>query len=149
MAVALIACVLIVQFESLLRAWSVVVAVPFTIAPALLALSLTGQGLSTPALMGMVIAAGISVNNVILILAQASTMQSLIKALKDRLPALAISTATTAVGALPLVLLSGSENLAAVGMVVLVSVISSLIFSLTAIPAVGQLTKRSTRRAHG
>lgn len=147
-ALALIVCVLVVQFESIARSMVVVMTVPFAMAPSLVALWLLGWGMTTPALMGMVVAAGIAVNNVILILARGGRASELLGAVRKRLPAMVISTATTAVGALPLIVISESDNLAAVGVVVFVSVLSSLLVSVTLLPAASHIRWRRLLRAH-
>lgn len=109
----LIALILVVQFNSLRYSLFVILVPPFSLAGLLIGLTLTGQTLSFPSLMGFITLAGIVVNNGIILIDAAERFQTtmsrreaMVEACVSRLRPILMTTITTVVGIFPLIFAS-------------------------------------------
>jgi len=115
----LILCVLLFQFEAVWPAAVVMLQIPLSFVLPLLVLRLAGLPLSVPAMVGLLLTAGITVNNAILVLDAAGaragrrggalSVTRLYHALGKRLRAIFLASLTTVLGVVPLVL-AGRAN---------------------------------------
>lgn len=112
LALLLVYMILAAQFESLVHPFTILVAVPLALVGAVLALMLTGQGLNTMSLIGVVILVGIVVNDAIVKVdfinqarARGSDLRSaILSAGEVRLRPIIMTTVTTVLGLLPMAL---------------------------------------------
>lgn len=135
LSILLVYMILASQFESLLQPFIIMMSVPFALTGAFLGLFFTGKPLSLPAFIGLIVLAGIVVNNAIVLIDFINQQRksgvkrklAIISAGKTRLRPILMTTLTTVLGLTPLALGlgEGSEIQAPMG----VSVIGGLIFS--------------------
>ncbi len=112
LAVLLVYMILAAQFESFVHPFTILMAVPLALVGAVLALALTGQGLNTMSLIGVVILVGIVVNDAIVKVDFINQARSRGLALRDaileagqvRLRPIVMTTVTTVLGLLPMAL---------------------------------------------
>jgi hydrophobic/amphiphilic exporter-1 (mainly G- bacteria), HAE1 family len=112
LALFLVYMILAAQFESFLRPFTILTAVPLALIGAFLALGLAGQGLNTMSLIGIVILVGIVVNDAIVkvdFIVQArergtGLRESILEAGRIRLRPILMTTATTVLGLTPMAL---------------------------------------------
>ena len=112
LAVLLVYMILAAQFESFAHPFTILVAVPLALVGAVLALVLTGQGLNTMSLIGVVILVGIVVNDAIVkvdFINQARARgvplrEAILEAGEVRLRPIVMTTITTVLGLLPMAL---------------------------------------------
>jgi HAE1 family hydrophobic/amphiphilic exporter-1 len=112
LAMALVYMILAAQFESFLHPGTILAAVPLALIGALLALLVTGHGLNTMSLIGIVILIGIAVNDAIVkvdFIVQArtrgaSTRAAILEAGRVRLRPILMTTITTVLGLTPMAL---------------------------------------------
>ena len=104
--------ILAAQFESFVHPFTILMAVPLALVGAVLALALTGQGLNTMSLIGVVILVGIVVNDAIVkvdFINQArargrNLRDAILEAGEVRLRPIVMTTVTTVLGLLPMAL---------------------------------------------
>jgi CzcA family heavy metal efflux pump len=117
LAIFLVFVVLSVQYESFVNPFVIILTIPLSLIGVGLALWITGSTMSAPVLLGVILLAGIVVNNAILLVdfAQhrrheqgASLEEAAIEAGATRLRPILMTTLTTAFGMLPLALGIGS-----------------------------------------
>ncbi len=109
-AVYLVFAVMAVQFESLRFSFVVMISVPFSVTGAFMGLYLTGNSISVTSLLGLVMLAGIVVNNAIVLIDHAqmvkadglSTFDALVEAGRARIRPILMSSLTTIVGLVPM-----------------------------------------------
>jgi len=136
LALFLVFVVMAVQYESLRNPMVIMLSVPFAAIGVAIGINMTDLPLSVPVWLGMIMLAGIVVNNAIILVeyieilrAQGmESMQALVEAAKTRLRPILMTTLTTAVGMLPLALGlgEGAEMLQPLA----ISIVSGLIFSM-------------------
>ena len=110
LALVLVYMILAAQFESFVHPFTILMAVPLSLVGALLALLLTGQGLNTMSLIGVVILVGIVVNDAIVkvdFINQArrsglALRAAILEAGRVRLRPIVMTTVTTVLGLLPM-----------------------------------------------
>ena len=112
MALALIVLVLFMCFGWPMHAWLVLANLPFSLIGGILAIAITGIGLSLGALVGLVTVFGISARNAILLLAHYEELVSVegcawdiatvLRGAQERLIPILMTAAVTALGLLPL-----------------------------------------------
>ena len=108
-AVYLVFAVMAIQFESVIFSLVVLFSIPFSLTGAFLALYITGSSISMTSLIGLVMLAGIVVNNAIVLVDYAGTLrregmevhEALVTAGKRRLRPILMSSLTTIVGLIP------------------------------------------------
>jgi CzcA family heavy metal efflux pump len=112
MAMALIVLVLFMCFRWPMHAWLVLANLPFSLIGGVLAIAVTGIGLSLGAMVGLVTVFGVSARNAILLLAHYEelvtaegcvwNMETIIRGAQERLIPILMTAAVTALGLLPL-----------------------------------------------
>jgi CzcA family heavy metal efflux pump len=112
MAMALIVLVLFMCFRWQMHAWLVLANLPFSLIGGILAIAITGIGLSLGAMVGLVTVFGVSARNAILLLAHYEelviaegcdwSMNTIIRGAQERLIPILMTAAVTALGLLPL-----------------------------------------------
>ncbi|MGH7543471.1 MAG: efflux RND transporter permease subunit [Gemmatimonadota bacterium] len=152
LALFLIYMILAAQFESLVLPVVVLLAVPLSLIGALLLLALTGNGLDTMSLIGIVVLAGIAVNNAILMVdfirqAQADGLppRAAIEAAgRARLRPIVMTSSTTILGLLPMAvgLGSGAELRAPLAIAVIGGMATSTVLVLVVVPVFYQWIAR-------
>jgi multidrug efflux pump subunit AcrB len=136
LALFLVFVVMAVQYESLRNPIVIMLSVPFAAIGVAIGIKLVGLPLSVPVWLGMIMLAGIVVNNAIIMVEYIEIlrdqgmdrMTALIEAAKTRLRPILMTTLTTVVGMLPLALGlgEGAEMLQPLA----ISIVSGLIFSM-------------------
>jgi multidrug efflux pump subunit AcrB len=112
LAVFLVFVVMAVQYESATNPLVILVSIPFALVGVALALRLSGTPLSAPVLLGVILLAGIVVNNAILLVEYVElarerglqAAQAVVEAGAVRLRPILMTTTTTVLGMLPLAL---------------------------------------------
>jgi HAE1 family hydrophobic/amphiphilic exporter-1 len=155
-SIALVFLLLAAQFESLLMAIIVMMAVPFAMSGAFLAMFVAGVALSMTSFLGLIMLVGIVVNNSILLVefirhneAELGKTEALVLAGKLRLRPILMTSATTCFGMIPLSLGigEGGEMLAPMGISIIGGLTASTAITLILIPAVYSIVdERKTRR---
>ncbi|MBO4992363.1 MAG: efflux RND transporter permease subunit, partial [Firmicutes bacterium] len=142
-AILLVYMLLAAQFESLVLPLIVMMAVPFAMSGAFLALFFTGMRLSIISFTSLVILIGIVVNNSILLVEfikiNSETMgrdEAIVEAGRTRLRPILMTTLTTIVGMIPmsLGLGDGGEILAPMGVSIMGGLVGSTIGALVLVP---------------
>jgi HAE1 family hydrophobic/amphiphilic exporter-1 len=152
LSVFLVLVVMAVQFESLSQPLLVLLAVPMAGAGALPALLLTGNGFDVMSGIGLVILAGISVNNAIVLVTTANQRRdageapdlAISAAAKERLRPILMTTTTTILGLAPLAIGwgEGAELRVPLAIAVMGGLLSSTVLVLIALPSVLRLVSR-------
>jgi len=156
MAFALIIGILLVymvmasQFESLVYPFVAMFEIPLAFIGVGLALFITGQPLSLPAFMGVIMLAGIIVNNAIVLIDYvnqlrargADVFEALIEGGVTRLRPILITSLTTVLGMLPMALSrqEGSEMMRPMAIAVIGGLVVSTFLTLVVIPVAYSLT---------
>jgi multidrug efflux pump subunit AcrB len=157
LALFLVFVVMAVQYESLRNPFVILLGVPFAVIGVGLGLLLTGLPLSMPIWLGMIMLAGIVVNNAIILveyvdIARSNGMETdaaIIEAGRLRLRPILMTTLTTVVGMAPLALGwgEGAEMLQPLAVALISGLSMSLLVTLLLIPLLYRLTHRSTAAA--
>ncbi|MEL7655092.1 MAG: efflux RND transporter permease subunit, partial [Bacillota bacterium] len=144
LSVLLIYMILASQFESLLQPFIIMLAIPFALTGAFLALFLTGTPLSLVAFLGIIMLSGIVVNNSILLidfinknkLVYSTREEAILNAGRFRIRPIVMTMLTTSLGLLPLSfgIGSGGELQAPMGITVIGGLIFSTIITLVIVP---------------
>jgi hydrophobic/amphiphilic exporter-1 (mainly G- bacteria), HAE1 family len=152
LAVFMVYLVMASQFESLLHPFVILFSVPFAAVGVTLVLWATGTTISIVVLIGVILLAGIVVNNAIVLIdytnqlraAGAAKLDALRQAGRIRLRPILMTTATTVLGLLPMALGlgEGSELRAPMAITVVGGLLSSTLLTLLLIPAVYALLDR-------
>lgn len=166
-AIMLVYTVLAIQFNSYSQPIIIMLAIPPTIVGVVLGLLLTGQPLSPMVALGVIILAGIVVNNSILLVDYINQHKEenwdrtmvVIAAGKERLRPILMTTLTTVLGMIPLALGlgDGATLQQPIGIVTIFGLSVSTVFTLVFIPVVytlfddcanylNRLSKRATRK---
>ena len=144
-AVLVVLLVLAAQFESFMSALVVVLTVPFGLAAAIYALSLSGTSINIYSQIGLVMLVGLMAKNGILVVEFADQLRDAGKSVREavhdaamvRLRPIMMTMISTVLGGLPLVLGSGAgaEARAAIGWVVFGGLGFATVFTLFLTPA--------------
>jgi len=157
LALLLVYMILAAQFESFVHPATILIAVPLALVGAILGLFVTGEGLNTLSLIGMVILVGIVVNDAIVkvefvIQARArgaSIRDAVLEAGRVRLRPIIMTTVTTVLGLLPMAL--GIGRGADLRSPLAISVIGGLLLAtaltLIVIPVVFSLVEETRLKA--
>jgi multidrug efflux pump subunit AcrB len=156
LAVFLVFVVLAVQYESLVDPLVILVSVPLALIGVAAALLITGTPMSAPVLLGVILLAGIVVNNAILLVEYVelgrrdglSVQDAVVEAGVVRLRPILMSTLTTVLGMLPLSLGmgEGTELMQPLALAVVGGLIVSTVLTLLVIPAVYLLAHGAAAR---
>ncbi|KPU45133.1 swarming motility protein SwrC [Oxobacter pfennigii] len=144
LALIIVYMVIASQFESLLNPFIIMLSVPFSFSGGALALALTRRSLSVPAFIGVIMLAGIVVNNAIVLIDYIITRRkrgedrrtAVINAGPIRLRPILMTTLTTILGLMPMALGigEGAETMAPMGTVVIGGLTLSTLLTLVFIP---------------
>jgi HAE1 family hydrophobic/amphiphilic exporter-1 len=156
LALVLVYMILAAQFESFVHPMTVLVSVPLGVIGAVAALLLTGHGLNTMSLIGLVILIGIADNDAIVkvdFINQArarglSLRDALLEAGRARLRPIVMTSVTTVFGLLPMAfgLGAGSDLRAPLAVTVIGGVIVATALTLIVVPVVYQTVERVRQR---
>ena len=146
LAIFLVFVVMAVQYESLVNPFVILLAIPMSLVGVGFALWATGTPLSAPALLGVILLAGIVVNNAILLVEYAEQTrartgagrpQAVVEAGAVRLRPILMTTLTTACGMLPLALGlgEGSELMQPLAIAVVGGLSVSMLLTLFVVPS--------------
>ncbi|MDH5182640.1 MAG: efflux RND transporter permease subunit [Gammaproteobacteria bacterium] len=146
LALFLVLVVMAVQYESLRNPLIILVSIPFSVIGVGLILQNMAMPISMPVWLGLIMLAGIVVNNAIVLLEyvelvkpeSASIADALLEAVRLRLRPILMTTLTTIVGMLPLALAlsEGSEILRPLAITIISGLGFSLLVSLILIPVI-------------
>ncbi|MCF7991644.1 MAG: efflux RND transporter permease subunit [Thiohalocapsa sp.] len=146
LAMFLVLVVMAVQYESLRNPVIIMLSVPFALIGVVLGLDWTGTPLSMPVWLGLIMLAGIVVNNAIVLVEfielrrreGSDKVSAILEAARLRLRPILMTTLTTVVGMLPLALAvgEGSEMLQPLAIVIVFGLGFSMLVSLLLVPMV-------------
>lgn len=152
LAVFLVYLVMASQFESLLHPFIILFSIPLALVGAILALYLTGTTLSVVVFIGLILLAGIVVNNAIVLIDLINQMrrkgtekiEAIMEGGKSRLRPILMTTLTTTLGLLPLAIGfgDGAELRAPMGITVIGGLLVSTLLTLVVIPVMYAIMDR-------
>lgn len=145
LGIILVYLVMAAQFESFVDPFVIIFSIPFAITGVLLGLLISGNTLSVPAFLGMIILVGIVVNNAIVLVDytkfilnrdKLSVEQALVTAGGHRLRPILMTATTTIGGMVPLAMMSGEghEMFNPMGVAVVFGLAVSTLVTLILIP---------------
>lgn len=145
-AILLIYLILAAQFESLVHPFTILFSVPLSLIGIVVALRLTGQFFSLPAMIGTLILVGTSVSNAIILIDYVNILrqrgidreEAILEAGKRRLRPILMTAITTVTGILPMAFGfgSGTELYQPLAIVIVGGLISSTPLTLLFIPTI-------------
>ncbi|MGP1569906.1 MAG: efflux RND transporter permease subunit [Eubacteriales bacterium] len=147
-AIALVYLILAAQFESITLPFIVMMSIPFAMSGAFFAMFVTNTKLSMVSFLGLIMLAGIVVNNAILLVefikqneSNMDRTKALIEAGKLRLRPILMSSGTTVIGMIPLALGlgNGGESLAPLGVSIIGGLTASTLVTLVLIPVLYEI----------
>jgi len=146
------------QFESLIHPFIVMFEMPLAFIGIGLALFVTGQSLSLPSFMGIIMLAGIVVNNAIVLIDYVNQLRkngmskfdALVEGGTTRLRPILITSLTTMLGMLPMALSrqEGSEMMRPMAIAVIGGLLVSTLLTLVVIPVIYSLVEKFSKRAY-
>lgn len=146
LAIFLVYMVMAIQFESLINPLIIMFSVPVAYSGSLIGLAITNKALSVPAFIGVIMLAGIVVNNAIVLVDYINTLrergldkeEAIIKAGPIRLRPILMTTLTTILAMIPLALGigEGAEAMAPMAIVVMFGLTTSTLLTLLIVPVV-------------
>ena len=152
LAVFLVYLVMASQFESLLHPFIILFTIPLALVGAILALYLTGTTISVVVFIGLILLAGIVVNNAIVLIDMINQMrhrgmdklEAIREGGKSRLRPILMTTLTTTLALLPLAIGfgDGAELRAPMGITVIGGLMVSTLLTLIVIPVMYNLMDR-------
>ncbi|UJF20772.1 efflux RND transporter permease subunit [Shewanella sp. OMA3-2] len=154
LAIFLVYLVMASQFESLLHPLLILIAVPMAVAGSILGLFITNTHLSIVVFIGLIMLAGIVVNNAIVLVDRINQLRregiekisAIEQAAKSRLRPILMTTLTTALGLLPMAIGmgDGSEIRAPMAITVIFGLLVSTFLTLLVIPCLYALFDQKT-----
>jgi HAE1 family hydrophobic/amphiphilic exporter-1 len=162
LAIFLVYMVLASQFESFIHPFVILFSIPLAMIGAVWALYITGTQISVVVFIGLIMLAGIVVNNAIVLIDRIKQLQakgvslneSIVRAGKTRLRPIIMTTITTVLGLLPMVITlfgdqsAGAEIRAPMAITVIGGLIVSTFLTLIVVPIVYSLfTKESSNKS--
>jgi HAE1 family hydrophobic/amphiphilic exporter-1 len=158
LAVFLVYLVMASQFESLLHPFVILFSIPLAVVGAVIGLKAFGMPLSVIAGIGIIMLAGIVVNNAIVLIDRVNQLRgegvskfnALVEGSRSRLRAITMTTVTTLVGFVPLAigLGDGAEIRQPMAVTVIAGLTVSTILTLIVIPVVYMLMDRKPDSAY-
>jgi len=152
LAIFLVYLVMASQFESLLHPLLILIAVPMAVAGSIIGLFITGTHLSVVVFIGLIMLAGIVVNNAIVLVDRINQLRqegmdkltAINQAAQSRLRPIMMTTLTTTLGLLPMAIGigDGSEVRAPMAITVIFGLSMSTLLTLLVIPALYALFDR-------
>ena len=156
LAILLVYMIMASQFESLIYPFIVMFEIPLAFIGIGPALFITGQTLSLPSFMGIIILAGIVVNNAIVLVDYVNQLRkkgidmfgALIEGGITRLRPILITSLTTIFGMLPMALSQqeGSEMMKPMAVAVIAGLLVSTILTLVVIPVIYSIVENISRQ---
>ncbi|MGI9182578.1 MAG: efflux RND transporter permease subunit [Longimicrobiaceae bacterium] len=157
LAIFLVYLVMASQFESLRQPFVILVSIPLAAVGAILSLWITGTPVSVVALIGIVMLAGIVVNNAIVLIDTVNQLRrdegltldaALIRGGRLRLRPIVMSTLTTVLGLLPLALIRGEgmELRAPLAIPVIGGLLVATLLTLLVVPVLYRFTEERGMR---
>jgi CzcA family heavy metal efflux pump len=150
LALFLVFVVMAVQYESLGNPFIIMLSVPFALIGVEIGLHVTGLPLSLPVKLGMIMLAGIVVNNAIVLVEYVEIVRergtpiraAILEAARLRLRPILMTTLTTVVGMLPLAIGigEGAEMLRPLAVTIVAGLSFSMLVSLLLVPVLYELT---------
>ncbi|MEN1727011.1 MAG: efflux RND transporter permease subunit [Pseudomonadota bacterium] len=157
LAVFMVYLVMASQFESLIHPMVILFSIPLALTGAVLALFLTGTSLSVVVFIGLIMLAGIVVNNAIVLVTRINQLretgrprlEAIVEAGQARLRPIVMTTLTTTLGLAPLALGlgEGSELRAPMAITVIGGLLVSTLLTLVIIPVVYSVVDRRRTKA--
>ena len=157
LAIFLVLVVMAVQYESLRNPVVILLSVPFTLAGVAIGLRVTGLPVSMPVWLGVIMLAGIVVNNAIVLVDLINQLraqgvertEAIMEAGKARLRPILMTSLTTALGLLPMAMGfgEGSEVRTPMAITVIGGLTVSTLLTLVVIPVVYSLMDRKRLQA--
>jgi CzcA family heavy metal efflux pump len=157
LALFLVFVVMAIQYESLRNPFIILLSVPFSVIGVALGIEVSGLPVSMPVWLGMIMLAGIVVNNAIVLVEYIEIMrergtairEAILQAARLRLRPILMTTLTTVVGMLPLAigLGEGSEMLQPLAVTIVAGLTFSMLVSLLLVPVLYELTHLRQWRA--
>jgi HAE1 family hydrophobic/amphiphilic exporter-1 len=155
LAVFLVYLVMASQFESLLHPFVIMFTIPLALIGAVFALWITGSTLSVVVFIGLILLAGIVVNNAIVLIdfinqlreRGMEKLEAIVEAGRSRLRPIMMTTLTTVLGLLPLALGlgEGAEVRAPMAITVIGGLTVSTMLTLLVIPVMYAVMDRKAR----
>ena len=159
LAVFLVYLVMASQFESLIHPFVILFTIPLALVGAVLALFITGTTINIVALIGVIMLAGIVVNNAIVLVDLINQLRAqgkertdaIIEAGRARLRPILMTSLTTALGLLPMAvgIGEGAEIRAPMAITVIGGLVVSTLLTLVVIPVVYSLLDRKRWEVSG
>lgn len=156
LAIFLVYLVMASQFESLTHPFVILFSIPLSLVGVVLALLLTGSELSVLVFIGIIMLAGIVVNNAIVLVDLINQLReqgyererAIIEAGRARLRPILMTTLTTVLGLLPMAIGfgSGSEVRAPMAITVIGGLLLSTLLTLVVVPVMYALLDRGDRQ---
>ncbi|MFU8832732.1 MAG: efflux RND transporter permease subunit, partial [Wenzhouxiangella sp.] len=157
LAVFLVYLVMASQFESLLHPFVILLTIPLALTGAVFGLWLTGSSLSVVVFIGLIMLAGIVVNNAIVLVTRINQLreggltrtEAIVEGARARLRPIIMTTMTTTLGLLPLALGlgDGAEMRAPMAITVIGGLLLATLLTLVVIPVVYSLLDRRQTEA--
>lgn len=154
LAIFLVYLVMASQFESLLHPFIILFTIPLALVGAVLALYITGTSISVVVFIGLILLAGIVVNNAIVLIDLINKLrergmdkyEAIMEGGKSRLRPILMTTLTTTLGLLPLAIGfgDGAELRAPMGITVIGGLLVSTLLTLVVIPVMYSIMDRKT-----
>ncbi|MFT4927202.1 MAG: HAE1 family hydrophobic/amphiphilic exporter-1 [Phenylobacterium sp.] len=152
LAVFLVYLVMASQFESLLHPFIILLSIPLAAVGAVVALLVTNTEISVVVFLGLIMLAGIVVNNAIVLIDKINQLRvggtdkidAIIEACRSRLRPILMTTLTTTLGMIPLALGigEGTEIRAPMAITVIGGLLASTLLTLVVIPVMYQILDR-------
>jgi HAE1 family hydrophobic/amphiphilic exporter-1 len=146
LAIFLVYMVMAIQFESLIHPLTIMFSLPVAYSGSIIGLAITNKPLSVPAFIGVIMLAGIVVNNAIVLVDYINTLrergmereEAIIKAGPTRLRPILMTTLTTILALIPLALGigEGAEAMAPMAIVVIFGLTTSTMLTLLIVPVI-------------
>ncbi|HXV76541.1 MAG TPA: efflux RND transporter permease subunit, partial [Candidatus Polarisedimenticolaceae bacterium] len=159
LSVFLVYVIMAAQFESLIHPLVIMLTIPLAFVGTVVALKLLGLALSIVVFLGMIMLAGIVVNNAIVLVDYINTLrrrgierdEAIVTAGKVRLRPILMTTATTVLGLVPMAigLGDGAEIRTPMAIAVISGLISSTALTLIVVPTCYALADSMTSRLFG
>lgn len=157
LAILLIYMVMASQFENFVYPLIIMFSVPFAVSGSIFGLAITNRPISVPAFIGLIMLAGIVVNNAIVLVDYINTLRSqgeklidaVVTAAQTRLRPILMTMLTTVLGLLPMAIGigDGAETTAPLATVVIGGLLFSTLLTLVVIPTVYVLFNRKALKA--
>lgn len=156
LSIFLVYMVMAVQFESFLHPFIVMFSLPTTVIGVLIGLFITGQTLNVISFIGLIMLAGIVVNNAIVLVDYTNILrekgvelyEAIIQAGLSRLRPILMTTLTTVLGMVPIFLGigEGTELQRPMAVVIIFGLMFSMVFTLVLIPVLYYMFDNKTKK---